>query len=117
MNQEHLIKILGEWGVNAAFIIPFLFPFVVRLYWDWTKSSWGWNIVTLELAIALALIRSFLVVDFNISRGAIWFEWLTVVSLWAIPIIIVWRAYIIWHRQRHVENPENNGKKELSHDR
>jgi hypothetical protein len=111
VSQEDLIRILGEWGLNLSFIVPFLFPFVVRTYWDWTKSSWGWNIISLELAISLAVLRSFIIVDFHVTRGSEWFDWLTVASLWAIPVIVVWRAYIIWHRQRHIANPEKeNGK-------
>lgn len=103
MTQEQLIADLVNWGINAAFLFPFLFPAVVRLYWAWEKSDWGWNIVALDLAVALALLPIFVNHVFNVSVTGYFFGWLEVSSIWLIPVIIVWRMIIIWRNQRRIQ--------------
>jgi hypothetical protein len=114
MTQARLISDLINWGINAAFIAALLFPFVVRTYWAWEKSDWGINIVSLELLIALALLPLWVRHITGYGGNMYFYGWLEAASLWGIPVIILWRAIIIWRNQRYklAEKNGDNGSKE-----
>lgn len=101
MNQAHMAVNLINWGANVAFLVPFLFPFYIRLIWAWHKDEWGWNIVTLDMAVSIALLPSFVhrVIGVNVNTAL--FAWIVAGSIWAIPIIVIWRSVMIWRKQRH----------------
>jgi hypothetical protein len=87
-----------EWEVNACFVVSLLFPVVTRLYWPWHKSSWGWNIVMLEIGIAGAIFPSWLFIDFRVSDQPL--ELVQVISLALVFANVVWRAAMIYRSQR-----------------
>lgn len=100
MNQEHLAIDLINWGIDVAFLVPFLFPAYIRLIWAWEKDEWGWNIVLLDLAVSLAILPSFLHRVFGLNVGMVYYLWVVAASLWLIPSIVVWRSAMIWRKQR-----------------
>jgi len=93
-----LLREVTEWEVNACFIASVLFPVVTRLYWPWHESSWGWNIVMLEIGIAGAILPSWLFIDFRVSSQTL--ELLQVISLALVFVNVVWRAVMIYRSQR-----------------
>jgi len=93
-----LLHEITEWEVNACFIVSVLFPVVTRLYWPWHESSWGWNIVMLEIGIAGAIFPSWLFIDFRVSSQTL--ELLQVIALALVFFNVVWRAVMIWRSQR-----------------
>jgi len=90
-----------NWGVNVGFVVTFTFPGWIRLIWKWTESDWGWNTVALDMAVAVALLPSWVHRVFNLKPDTYLFIWIVAGSLWAILIIVIWRAYIIYRIQRH----------------
>lgn len=112
MTQGQILADLINWGIDAAFLFPFLFPAYIRLIWAWEKDEWGWNIVTLDLAVSLALLPSFYRRVFGVDGDRTFFLWLVTISLWAIPAIIVWRSVMIWRRQRNVQGDSEDKEKE-----
>lgn len=87
-----------HWEINIAFAASLLFPVVTRFFWPWNESSWGWNIVTLDLSIAGTLLPSFLKLDFGILDLPL--EWSQVVFLGLVTVNIIWRTVMIWTVQR-----------------
>ena len=106
MDQKQIAIDLINWGVDFAFLIPFLFPAYIRLIWAWEKDEWGWNIVLLDLAVSLAILPSFGHRVFGVNVSRIFFIWLVACSIWLIPIIVVWRSIMIWKKQRNIETKE-----------
>jgi hypothetical protein len=100
MTQEQLAIDLINWGVDVAFLVPFLFPAYIRLIWAWEKDEWGWNIILLDLAVSLAILPTFVHRVAGVRFSTPVFLWLEAASLWFIPMIIVWRSVMIWRKQR-----------------
>ena len=105
MTQARLILDLAEYAVWFAFLASALFPAVTSAFWPWWKTTWGWNIVTLDLGVALALLPSWLSITFGLRVTANYpFAWLTVISVFAVGAVVTWRAVLIWRAQRHGES-------------
>lgn len=98
MHPDHVLAAYDSVLVNVAFFASVLFTPVVSAFWPWWREWWGQNIVLLELCISGTLFGSFLYTDFGVDSDAL--MWVTSVFLTAIPVIIVWRAAMIWHAQR-----------------
>jgi hypothetical protein len=94
--MNNLVTDLTNWGLNAAFWSSIGFLLTISIVWPWWKSFWGFNIMMLELAIALALFPPILARDFNVrianSAAANWNE---IVALWLVAIIVIWRGVMI----------------------
>lgn len=103
MTQAQLAIDFINWGINAAFIAAVLFPIVVRLFWNWTDSAWGWNTVLFDLVVALALLPTWLHRTLDMNPRTYLFIWIQAVSIWAVPVVALWRTWIIWQVQRHGE--------------
>lgn len=100
MTQILLLRDLSKIAVNVIFWSGIAFPIVIGPFWPWWKSSWGWNMVSLEGALSLALISSILQIDFGLrTTNVLLFLWLTVVSLWIVPAVVIWRTVIILRQQ------------------
>lgn len=104
MTQAELIVNFVNWGINVAFIVSLVFPIAIRPIWAWTKHSWGWNIVVLDWAISLALLPVWVHRAFNLNPDTYLFGWIQAASIWIVPVIILWRAVIIWLTQRYKTN-------------
>jgi hypothetical protein len=100
VTQLQLILDLDLWAVWITFMVAVLFPLVTAFFWPWWTSGWGWNIVTLESAIALALLPAWLHYVFGFTAVSYPFRWVQVGSIMAVAFIIVWRSVLIWITQR-----------------
>jgi len=100
MTQAQFLSDVVKWLVNITFWTSLAFPVVTRPFWPWTRSQWGRNIVALELAIAFTLIGSIMNIDLGWRRYPLVFAWITTVSLACVPVIVIWRAVMIWRTQR-----------------
>lgn len=100
MTQLQLLADLSRIAINVIFWSGIAFPILIGVFWPWWKSSWGWNIVSLEIALSLALVGSILQIDWGLrTTNLLLFGWLTVVSLWLVPIVVGWRTVIILREQ------------------
>lgn len=102
MTQVQTLADVINWGINVAFVISALFPIVIRPIWAWTRSSMGLNVVTLDVVVALALLPTWLHRTFSVNALTLPFIYVQAISIWLVPTVVVWRALIIWHEQRHV---------------
>jgi hypothetical protein len=96
-------------ALQAGFWAAVAFPIITAFFWPWWTSSWGWNIISLEAAIGLALLEAVLYVEFGLKPGHTPLHilgWTEAAALWMVPVIIVWRGIIIWHTQRHPLPPD-----------
>lgn len=89
----------AEWAIGLAFWLSVSFVPIVSFFWRWWKDSWGWNIVLLEVTIALALLRTTLIVEFGLLRSGMLVLWLTDAAVSLVPIIITWRIVLILQGQ------------------
>jgi hypothetical protein len=101
VTQTQLAIDIINWGINVAFVSSILFPVAIRPIWAWTESAWGWNTIAFDVVVALALLPVWLHRTFNLNPGSLMFLWIQAASLCAIPVIIIWRTWIIWRVQRH----------------
>lgn len=101
MSQVQLISDVSEFAVWFTFMTSLLFTPVTSLFWPWWKSTWGWNIVSLEFCIALALLAPWLRFAFGIrtSSNAL-AAWLEVAAVLLCGMIVAWRAVMIYLTQR-----------------
>jgi len=102
---ELLLDLLND-AVAVAFPIAILFPLIGLPkigFWPWYQSSWGWNLVIFDLVVAIAVLPSWLHRVLGMNPETLYFEWILVVSLWSIPIIVLWRTFLIWRAQRNIE--------------
>lgn len=103
MTQARLILDLAEYAIWFAFLASALFPLFTSYFWPWWKTTWGWNIVTLDLGVALALLPSWLRLAFGLRTAASYpFAWIAVASVFAVGVIVTWRTVLIWRTQRKV---------------
>jgi hypothetical protein len=107
VTQVQLIRDLGEYAIWFSFLAAVAFPLVTSLFWPWWQHSWGWNIVTLEMAIAVALLPAWLHYAFGFTIAAsTGFAWLQVGAVMLVGVIIVWRTVLIFLTQRHGLGPQ-----------
>lgn len=109
MTQAAILHYVNLTLVNIAFFVCVLYPFVTKIYWDWTESWWGRNITGKVICLAIALFPSWLYFDFGFY--GLWLMWLSAFGMACIIAFIVQRAFLIWNVQRNIE-PDENGEKE-----
>lgn len=103
MTQQQILYDIASYGGQAGFWAAAVFPLITSLYWPWWKRPWGWTIVSLDLAIALALLGDILVIEFGMVPGSEpghVLSWVDAIALCAIPVIILWRAVLAFITQR-----------------
>lgn len=109
VTQAQLIKDVGEYVIWFTFMASVLFPGITALYWPWWKSGWGWNIITLELCIAGALVFAWLHYAFGITITSSYVAtWAQISTVGAVGLVVIWRAVLIWVTQRaggHEDEP------------
>lgn len=98
MTQEQFLADAGNALENLTFFVSLLFPLVTAFFWPWWESSWGRNIVSLELGIAVTLLPGVLFRDFGVNDLAL--HWVQLLALATVPLIVVWRVVMIWRTQR-----------------
>lgn len=106
MTQAQLLRDLDEYIIWFSFLLSVLFTPVATLMWRWWKHPWGVNIVTLELAIAFALLPAWLSVAFGLRHAAVYvFAWVQLASVALVGVVIISRLLLIWKTQRRVAVP------------
>ena len=103
MTEAHLLLMVEEIALQAAFWASAVFPLVTSLFWPWWQSEWGRNIIALEAAIALTLLPDILIIEFGMVPGSTpghVLLWTATVSLCLVTVIIVWRGALIFRAQR-----------------
>lgn len=103
MTQDEILSEVARVGVQAGFWAAVSFPLVTAFFWPWWQHLWGWTIVALDTALALALFGDVLVLEFGMAttglNGRI-FSWVEAISLCLIPCIIAWRTVLTFMTQR-----------------
>lgn len=93
-----------EYGANFAFWASVSVLAGTSLIWPWWKSFWGINIVSLESALALALLPFVMSYDFGVRIGnSPPFAWTEAASLWLMGAVIVWRGFLVIQQQLRSE--------------
>lgn len=114
MNEAGLRGLVDAYliAIQVTFWVSVLFPFVTALFWPWWKSWWGRNIIALEAAIAFTLIGEVLELEFGLvpkhTPGHL-LLWTSAVSLWSVPVVLVWRGGLIFLEQLHGKTPNGHG--------
>jgi hypothetical protein len=101
VSQAQVVYDAAKYAVWFTFLASVAFPVVTALFWPWWKSAWGWNIVTLEICIALALLFPWLSTFGVYVSGNYAAEWADVASVALIGFIVAWRTVMIWRAQRN----------------
>lgn len=103
MTEAHVLLLVEEIAIQAAFWASCLFPVVTALFWPWWESEWGWNIIALEIAIAVTLLPDIMIIEFGMKPGSTpghALLWTSAISLCLVTVVIVWRAVVIFRSQR-----------------
>ena len=99
MTQMQVLVVWAHVAAGAAFWTCLLWPALVRAFWPWHRSEWGWNMVVKVELIALALLAGVLHTEFGVPLG--WpVLWTEVIAVTLIPLAVIWRTLIIWRAQR-----------------
>lgn len=98
MTQAHLLHDLDEYVLWFAFTASLVFTPLMSLIWPWWRHAWGVNIVTLEIAIAVALLIPWLRLVFRLDGLA--FQWIQLAAVTYVGLVIMWRMALIWRGQR-----------------
>lgn len=96
------IQILNDWiqdAVLVGFFASLLFPFV-GLYFPWWRHQFGWNLIAFDGAITIALFPAFLHRVFGVPLIGLGYMYTVAVALTAIPVIVAWRAIVLYQAQR-----------------
>ena len=102
MIQSPVLREIAVIGIQAGFWAAVMFPVLTAWYWPWWKHQWGWTVVCLDAAIAFALLGDIMVIEFGLRPGSTpghVLAWVEAISLCLIPVIIVWRAALVFVTQ------------------
>lgn len=97
MSAEHI----GQLVLQVTFFCCWGFIGVTSFYWPWWQNQVGWSITLKSAAIGLALLPAMMHEWFGADQRQPFMEWLAVAALAAIPLILIWRAVVIYRIQRH----------------
>lgn len=93
MQPDPALTEISHWLINIGFGLAVAFPVLIRFYWPWNESAWGWNTVSFDLCIGFTLFPSVLHLDFGVLDVPL--EWASVVGLMLVCLNIVWRTVLI----------------------
>jgi cation transport ATPase len=96
------LQFWNDWlqiAVLVAFFVAVLFPAVVPIFWPWWRHAIGWNIVSMDLAVGIALFPAFLR-RIGIVLSPLTMLVLASVSITVVPIIIVGRGFVLYRAQK-----------------
>jgi hypothetical protein len=87
-----------DWTIGVTFWLCVFWPLFILTFWKWYESEWGWNLAVKIFALALALLGPVLHDEFGFQEGTTLLT-ITAVALTIIPIVILWRTWIILKTQ------------------
>ena len=107
MTWQRFVADYGEIVTLAAFFAAVGFVTLYTYLAPWYKSSLGRSIVALDSALALTVLPSVLHFLFGVSvLESKPFAIFALSSFTTIPLIIVWRGYLLWRIQVGVRRAE-----------
>ena len=92
-------------GIEAIFYASLLFVAAVSCFWAWWKSQLGWTITAKSLALAVATLPAMFYYWFH-GQDPPWLRDVSTAALWAVPLILIWRAIVLWRVQRQGMTPK-----------
>ena len=117
------LQLLTDWNgviINIICWTSFVIPIALATYWPWHESDWGKILISLDICVGLAVLGATIQHDWGYPSYLFYeFAWLSTLSLTAIPVIGIWRAVMIWRKQRTaaLEELEATAEEELSKER
>lgn len=100
MTWQRFVADYGEIVTLAAFFSAIGFIALYSFVAPWYKSTLGRSIVALDTAVALTVFPSVLHFLFGVtSLQSEAFAFFTLAAFSAIPIIIIWRGWLLWQLQ------------------
>jgi hypothetical protein len=97
--MTHFLAEWSKYAIGVTFWVCFTWPAVVRLFWPWQQSMWGWNMAIKTELIAVALLAVVLRTEFGVQPG-LGLEWVEVAAVTLIPFVIAWRTWLIYQDQK-----------------
>lgn len=98
------LQLLTDWSgivLNVAFWVSFALPLLTLTFWRWYETSFGRNLMALDVCIGLGLLGAVLEHDWGLTRHFyLLFGWIAVTSIMLIPFILIHRTWITFKRQR-----------------
>lgn len=98
-----------EWALLAAFFCSLLFVGVCTVVWRWWRTSMGRTVVSISVALSLAMLPAALHYVFGLSVANVWFAGYYGCSLLLVAGIELRRAWAVWSEQRAGE-PKPGGE-------
>lgn len=101
-----------QYAIQAVFYAGLGFVAAVSTFWPWWQSQLGWTIAAKSVALSLAVSPGMLVIWFgrNHFTDSPALQWVSIVCLFLVPVILTWRAAVLWHVQRTRVPPTAPGK-------
>lgn len=107
-----------EGVVELGWCTALLFAVLYTLKAPWWSTSMGWNIFSLDLAVAFALTPGVLKDWFGVNPATEWFQWFIVADLLFVSLIVVHRLVLLlrvqhswnWHPARRLASRRRRGK-------
>ena len=96
-------QFLADWiqdVVLIGFVAAVLFPVAAAFILPWWRHAFGLNMIALDLALGIALFPAVLHRVFGVSLTSIAYTYVIAISLTIVPIVIVWRFWVIYKTQR-----------------
>lgn len=89
-------------AIQCVFYTSLAFVVLISLFWSWWKTQLGWTIALKSLAIAAAVFLEMLEVWFGpgFVRDHPGLETVSIVSLFCVPLILIWRLVVLYRIQR-----------------
>jgi hypothetical protein len=92
---------LADASVISAFLSSVIFVIGYSLRAPWWRYQVGRAVVSLDLALGLALLPSFLRLAFHFSAADQFYDWYATLSLFLVAAVTLWRLYTIVYVQTH----------------
>jgi hypothetical protein len=100
MTWQQFVADYGQIITTVAFFAAIAFIILYTVLAAWWRSSLGRSIVALDAAVALTVAPSVLHFLFGVtSLQSETFAYFTLGAFTCIPLIIVWRGWMLWRLQ------------------
>lgn len=115
MTWQHFVAVYGEIVTLSAFFSAVAFVALYSILAAWWRTALGRSIVALDTAVAMTVAPSVLHFLFGVtSLKSETFAYFTLAAFSAIPLIIVWRGWMLWRLQVNGRQPHREQSAPLS---
>lgn len=94
--------------IQLCFWLCVLFIAVTSWFWPWWRTDFGWTITLKIIGIAWLLSASVLQMELGIRTQTLLWMWFASCGFVFIAVVVPWRAWVIWKRQRYGEVDKEN---------